>query len=54
VDKLLEISGVVDCRFLASIWATNNLAGVVISNLQFYINPLNYNKTKCNKKPLSE
>jgi hypothetical protein len=26
----------------------------VMSDLQFYINLLNYNKTKCNKKPLAE
>jgi hypothetical protein len=40
---------VIDYRYLASMWT---IAGVVISNLQFYINPLNYNRTKCNKNPL--
>ena len=31
-DESIKKVDVVDCRLLASIWATNNLTGIVISN----------------------
>jgi len=44
----LEISGVVDCRFLASIWPTDNLAGIVISVKFLTLKYVSYIEDTCN------